>query len=58
METLQIATTTWHPRTSSFLIGERNKQFFFRSDSLHIAIQRALQFLYILFTVYVKLYDL
>jgi len=48
MQNLQIATSIWHPRISAFLIGERNKQFFFRSDSLHIAIQRSLQFLYIL----------
>ena len=50
MNTLQITTGNWHPRISAFLIGERNKQFFFRSDSLRIAIRRSLQFLYILHT--------
>jgi ribosomal protein S2 len=46
MNQLQIATANWHPKMSAFLFGERNKQFFFRPDTLNISLQRSLQFLY------------
>jgi len=46
MQKLQIATSNWHPRLSSFLIGERNNQFFFRPDKLNVAMKKSLQLLY------------
>lgn len=35
--------SNWHPRLSSFFIGERNKQFFFRSNT--VALKQSLLFL-------------